>query len=144
MSLLSGARSVFSKCFFSFLDFSRVLQSPNWLLRRGVKNIEKSYTEKIFLTQITMMVWSLTRPRHPETQRKRVFEGSLQLNSSWAISNPKRWCCESAALNMTANLENSPVPQDWKSSVFIPVPKKGNAKECSATTQLHSSHALPK
>ena len=22
-------------------------------------------------------------------------------------------------------------PQDWKKSVFIPVPKKGNAKECS-------------
>ena len=22
-------------------------------------------------------------------------------------------------------------PQDWKRSVFIPVPKKGNAKECS-------------
>ena len=22
-------------------------------------------------------------------------------------------------------------PQDWKSTVFIPVPKKGNAKECS-------------
>ena len=21
-------------------------------------------------------------------------------------------------------------PQDWKSSVFVPVPKKGNAKEC--------------
>ena len=21
-------------------------------------------------------------------------------------------------------------PQDWKSSVFIPIPKKGNAKEC--------------
>ena len=30
-------------------------------------------------------------------------------NSSWAISNPKRWCCESAALNMLANLENSAV-----------------------------------
>ena len=28
-------------------------------------------------------------------------------NSSWAISNPERWCCESAALNMPANLENS-------------------------------------
>ena len=28
-------------------------------------------------------------------------------NSSWAISNPKRWCCESAALNMPENLENS-------------------------------------
>ena len=22
-------------------------------------------------------------------------------------------------------------PQDWKSSVFIPIPKEGNAKECS-------------
>ena len=22
-------------------------------------------------------------------------------------------------------------PQEWKSSVFIPIPKKGNAKECS-------------
>ena len=24
-------------------------------------------------------------------------------------------------------------PQDWKRSVFIPIPKKGNAKECSTT-----------
>ena len=35
-------------------------------------------------------------------------------------------------------------PQDWKSSVFIPIPKKGNAKEGSTTVQLHSSHMLPK
>ena len=33
-------------------------------------------------------------------------------------------------------------PWDWKRSVFIPIPKKGNAKECSTTTQLHSSHML--
>src|SRR5574340_607249 len=32
---------------------------------------------------------------------------------------------------MPANLENSVVSQDWKRSVFIPIPKKGNAKECS-------------
>ena len=32
---------------------------------------------------------------------------------------------------MPANLENSAVAQDWKRSVLIPVPKKGNAKECS-------------
>ena len=38
---------------------------------------------------------------------------------------------ESAALNMPANLENSVVSQDWKRSVFIPIPKKGNAKERS-------------
>ena len=33
-------------------------------------------------------------------------------------------------------------PQDWKRSVFIPISKKGNAKECQTTTQLHSSHTL--
>ena len=32
---------------------------------------------------------------------------------------------------MPANLENSAVTQDWKRSVFIPIPKKGNPKECS-------------
>ena len=32
---------------------------------------------------------------------------------------------------MPSNLENSAWPQDWKRSVFIPIPKKGNAKECS-------------
>ena len=35
-------------------------------------------------------------------------------------------------------------PQDWKRSVFIPIPKKGNAKECSNYAQLHSSHMLVK
>ena len=39
-------------------------------------------------------------------------------------------------------------PQDWKSSVFIPIPKKGNAKECSIyhTTALvsHASKILLK
>ena len=32
---------------------------------------------------------------------------------------------------MPANLENSAVATDWKKSVFIPIPKTGNAKECS-------------
>ena len=32
---------------------------------------------------------------------------------------------------MPADLENSAVAEDWKRSVFIPIPKKGNAKECS-------------
>ena len=39
-------------------------------------------------------------------------------------------------------------PQDWKKSVFIPVPKKGNAKECSHyhTTALisHASKVMLK
>ena len=33
-------------------------------------------------------------------------------------------------------------PQDWKRSVFIPIPKKGNAKECSNyRTTAVTSHA---
>jgi len=39
-------------------------------------------------------------------------------------------------------------PQDWKRSVFIPIPKKGNAKECSnyCTTALisHASKVMLK
>ena len=52
-------------------------------------------------------------------------------NSSWAISNPERWCCESDALNMPAFWKTQQWPQDWKRSVFIPIPKKANAKEHS-------------
>ena len=36
-----------------------------------------------------------------------------------------------AALNMPANLENSAVVTGLERSFFIPIPKKGNAKECS-------------
>ena len=50
---------------------------------------------------------------------------------SWAISNPKRWCCESAALNIQQIWKTQQQPQDWKRSVFIPIPKKGNDKEYS-------------
>ena len=32
---------------------------------------------------------------------------------------------------MTASLENSAVATGLEKSVFIPIPKKGNAKECS-------------
>ena len=35
------------------------------------------------------------------------------------------------ALNMRAFWKTVQWPQDWKRSVFIPVPKKGNPKECS-------------
>ena len=49
---------------------------------------------------------------------------------------------------MPANLKNSAWPQDWKRSVFIPIPKKGNAKECSnyGTIELisHTSKVMLK
>ena len=44
--------------------------------------------------------------------------------------------------NMPANLENSAVAQDWKRSLFVAIPKKGNAKHCSNyRTIILISHA---
>ena len=49
---------------------------------------------------------------------------------------------------MPANLENSTVAQDWKISVSIAIPKKGNAKECSNTHTIalisHTSRVMLK
>ena len=39
-------------------------------------------------------------------------------------------------------------PQDWKRSVFLPIPKKGNANECSNYHTIalisHTSQVMPK
>ena len=44
---------------------------------------------------------------------------------------------------MPANLKTQQWPQDWKRSVFIPIPKKDNAKECSNyCTITLISHAI--
>ena len=56
--------------------------------------------------------------------------------------------CESVALNMPANLENSAMATGLERSVFISVSKKGNVKECSNyhTTALisHASKVMLK
>ena len=78
-----------------------------------------------------------------EDLRKHHYEQNLWRwwNSGWDISNPKSWWCESATLNKSANLENSAVTTGLKRSVFIPITKKGNAKECSNNfTIILTSH----
>ena len=49
---------------------------------------------------------------------------------------------------MPANLENSAVVTGLEKSVFIPIPKKGNAKECSNYRTIalisHASKVMPK
>ena len=52
-------------------------------------------------------------------------------NSSWAISNSKRWWCESAALNIPANLENSAVTTGLEKVSFHSNPKVRQSKEWS-------------
>ena len=54
-------------------------------------------------------------------------------NSSWAISNPKRWCCESATLNMPENLENSAVATGLEKVSFHSNPKE---RQCQRMLKL--------
>ena len=49
-------------------------------------------------------------------------------NSSWAISNPKRWCCERAVFNMPANVENSAVATGLEKVSFHSNPKEGQCQ----------------
>ena len=67
--------------------------------------------------------------------RKHYYEQSewRWWNSSWAISNPERWCCESAALNVSANLENSAVATGLEKVSFHSNPKE---RQCQRMFKL--------
>ena len=54
-------------------------------------------------------------------------------NSSWAVSNPERWRCESAALNMPANLENLAVATRLEKVSFHSNPKE---RQCQRMLKL--------
>ena len=83
--------------------------------------------------------WCLRQP----TRSASVPTVTIITNNHWAYS--KIW-------PLILQTRNTPKtrqwPQDWKRSVFIPVPKKGNAKECSNyhTTALisHASKVMLK
>ena len=63
----------------------------------------------------------------------------------WAISNPERWCCESAALNMPTNLENTAVAtRTGKGKFSFQSLRKAMPKNAQTTSQFNSSHMLVK
>ena len=89
------------------------------------------------------------RARHPGMWiqvglRKHHYEQSQWRwwNSSWAISNPERWCCESAALNMLANLENSAVATGLVKVSFHSIPKESEKWSCSVMSDSLRPHGL--
>ena len=89
----------------------------------------------VLMTHITTMVWSLTWSQTSWSVK----------SSGWALGNNTTNKASGGdgipvelfpilkddALNMPTNLENSAVATELERSVFIPIPKKGNAKECS-------------
>ena len=64
------------------------------------------------ITRLSIQKWDWLHPLQPKMDlRKNHYEQNWWRwwNFNWAISNPKRWSYESAALYMPANLENSAV-----------------------------------
>ena len=82
--------------------------------------------------------------------RKHHYEQSYWRwwNSSWAISNSKRWCVKVLHSMCQQIWKTQQWPQDWKRSFFIPISKKGNAKECTDYSTIalisHTSEVMLK
>ena len=114
-------------------------QQKKKILRRGGKNIQKNCTKKDL---------------HEQDNHYGVIT-DLELD---ILECEVKWALESITTNKARGGDGIPVelfqilkddavkvlnsicqqiwktqqwPQDWKRSVFIPIPKKGNAKECS-------------
>ena len=108
------------------------------ILRRGGKNTQKSYTEKIFTTQIITIVITHLEPDILECEVEGALE-SITMNKAnggdgipvdlfQILKDDAVKCCIQCAMQIW---KTQHWPQDWKMSVCISIPKKGNAKECS-------------
>ena len=110
----------------------------DWTEAEDIKKRWQEYTEELYRKDL----------HDPDNHNGVINSDILECDVKWAlgcitmnkvsggdgipaISNPKRWCCESAALNMLANLENSAVVTGLEKISFHSNPKEGNAKECS-------------
>ena len=75
---------------------------------------------------------------------------------AWRILSITLLACErsaivafdfSSSLLLSLTLQKKIEPQDWKRSVFIPIPKKGNAQKCSNYSTIalisHTSEVCP-
>ena len=109
------------------------------ILRRGGKNTQKNCTEKIF-----------DNPYSHDGINIHVEPDILKCEVKWcltSITTNKASGGDGITVELFQILKDDAVkvlhsiwqqiwktqqwPQDWKRSVFIPIPKKGNPKECS-------------
>ena len=127
--------------------------TSNWgCVRRGGKNTQKTCTKK-----------DLHDPDNHDGVITHLEPDNLECEVKWAL--------ESITTNKDSGGDGIPVelfqilkddavkvlysicqqiwktqqwPQDWKRSVFIPIPKKAMPKNAQTIAQLHSSHMLVK
>ena len=74
--------------------------------------------------------------------KKRYYKASGSDGISWVISNPKRWCYESAALNMAANLEKLSSGHRTEKGQFLFQSQRRAMPKNVQTVQLHIFHML--
>ena len=102
-------------------------------------SILKNCTKKVLMTWIsTLSVITQLEPDLLECENKWAL-GSINMNQASGgdrIPAELFQILKSDAVKVLHSIcqqrwKTQQWPQDWKSSVFIPIPKKGNAKECS-------------
>ena len=131
-------------------------QQKQKILRRGGKNTHKNCTKKIFKTQDNHDgVITHLEPDILECEVKCAW-GSITTNKTSGGDGIPAELFQILKDDVVKVLHSisqpswktQQWPQDWKRSVFISIPKKGNAKECSnyRTTALisHASKVLLK
>ena len=113
---------------------------------------QKNYTKKISMTQVTTMVWSThIEPDILECEVKWAL-GTITLKKASGGDGipaelfriPKDDVVKVLRSICQQIQKTQQRPQDWKRSVFIPIPKKGNARNAQTISQSHSSHTLVK
>ena len=128
---------------FSRQEYWSGLPFPSPVMKCEVSELAQSC-----LTLCDPMDCSLTGSSVHGIFQARVLEwGAIAFsgNSRWAISNPERWCCWSAALTMPTNLENSAVATGLEKDQFsFQSQRKAMPKNVQTTAQLHSSHMIAK
>ena len=121
-------------------------------MRRGGKNTQRNYTKK-----------DLHDPDNHDDVITHLEPDILKCEVKWAlgsITTNKASGGDGIPVEPIQVLEDDAVkvlhsicqqiwetqqwPQDWKRSVFTPIPKKGNAKNAQTTAQVHSPHTLAK
>ena len=116
------------------------------ILRRGGKNTQKNCTKKIFMAQIITGVITHLEPDILECEVKWALGSIITNKASGGDRIPVELfqILKDDAVKVLQSVgqqiwKTQQWSQDWKRSVFIPVPKN-----VQTTAQLHSSHALAK
>ena len=100
--------------------------------------IQRTIQKKVLITQIIAMVWAQLQPDILECEVTWALRSITISKATGSDGIPARLfqVLKDDALKVLHSIclqiwKTQQWPQDWKRSVFIPIPKKSTAKECS-------------